>query len=191
MPQPKHIMKLNLPEFDSLDEDVKKYLNICHDKLGIKPNVLVAYTFNQNKFRTFSRMYNEIVLGESGLSVLEREMIAVVVSSINKCYYCLVAHGQAVRELSDDPELGELMVMNWRAAGLEGRHYAMLEYADKLTSTPELMSDDDREKLKDEGFSEADIFDITDVAAFFNYTNRMALGVDMMPNSEYHSMNRG
>jgi len=69
--------------------------------LGIIPNVLLTYTFNQNKFRTFSRMYNEIVLEDTGLSVLEREMIAVVVSSCNKCYYCLVAHGQAVRELSE------------------------------------------------------------------------------------------
>lgn len=190
MPQPEHIMNLKVPNFDSLDEDVKKYLNICNDKLGIIPNVLLTYTFNQNKFRTFSRMYNEIVLGDSGLSVLEREMIAVVVSSCNKCYYCLVAHGQAVRELADDPELGELLVMNWRAAGLEGRHYAMLEYAEKLTNTPELMSNEDTFKLKEAGFSEADLFDIADVAAFFNYTNRMALSLDMMPNSEYHSKNR-
>lgn len=190
MPQPDHIMKLSLPEFEALDEDVQKYLNICQEKLGLHPNVLLAYTFNQNKFRTFSRMYNEIVLGESGLSVLEREMIAVTVSSANKCYYCLVAHGQAVRELSDDPELGELLVMNWRAAGLKGKHFAMLEYAEKLTNTPEKMCDDDRQKLTDAGFTEADIFDIADVASFFNYTNRMALSLDMMPNREYHSMNR-
>lgn len=190
MPQPDHVMNLKVPDFDSLDDDVKKYLNICKEKLGIIPNVLLTYTFNQNKFRTFSRMYNEVVLGTSGLSVLEREMIAVVVSSCNKCYYCLVAHGQAVRELANDPELGELLVMNWRAAGLERRHFAMLEYAEKLTNTPELMSNEDTLKLTEAGFSEADLFDIADVAAFFNYTNRMALSLDMMPNSEYHSKNR-
>lgn len=190
MPQPKHILKLDLPARDDLDDDIKKYLKICEEKLGLIPNVLLAYTFNQNKFRTFSRMYNEVVLGDSGLSVLEREMIAVVVSSINKCYYCLVAHGQTVRELSNDPGLGELLVMNWRAAGLEGRHYAMLEYADKLTKTPELMSSADRDKLTDAGFSQSDIFDVADVTSFFNYTNRMALSLDMMPNPEYHAMNR-
>lgn len=190
MPQPDHIMKLTVPDFDSLDDDVKKYLNICQEKLGIIPNVLLTFTFNQNKFRTFSRMYNETVLGSSGLSVLEREMIAVAVSSCNKCYYCLVAHGQAVRELSNDPELGELLVMNWRTAGLEKRHFAMLEFAEKLTKTPELMGDGDREKLTKSGFSEADIFDISDVASFFNYTNRMALSLDMIPNAEYHKMNR-
>ena len=190
MPQPDHIMKLTVPDFDSLDDDVKKYLNICQKKLGLMPNVLRTYTFNQNKFRAFGSMYNEIVLGGSNLSVLEREMIAVVVSSVNKCYYCLVSHGQAVRELSADPELGELMVMNWRAAGLKGRHSAMLEFADKLTKTPELMNDEDREALTLAGFSEQDIFDIADVASFFNYTNRMALSLDMIPNPEYHSKNR-
>ena len=135
-------------------------------------------------------MYNEIVLGESNLTVLEREMIAVVVSSINKCYYCLVAHGQTVRELSGDPELGELLVMNWRAAGLDEKYIAMFEYVEKITKTPESMTDADRNKLSSAGYSELDIFDISDVAAFFNYTNRMALSLDMMPNKEYHKMNR-
>lgn len=190
MPQPSHILKLNLPEFDNLDDDIKKYLTICEEKLGLIPNVLKAYTFNQNKFRSFSRMYNEIVLGSSNLTVLEREMIAVVVSSINKCYYCLVAHGQTVRELSDDPELGELLVMNWRAAGLDDRYNAMFEYVEKVTRTPELMCEDDRNKLLEVGFSEVDIFDVSDIASFFNYTNRMALSLDMMPNKEYHKMNR-
>jgi len=190
MPQPKHIMKLDLPDRETLDDDIKKYLDICQDKLGMVPNVLTAFTFNQDKFRSFSRFYNEVVLGSSNLSILEREMIAVVVSSANRCYYCLVAHGQAVRELSDDPELGEMLVMNWRVAGLDERHYIMLEYAHKLTSTPELIEDIDRKKLSEAGFSQQDIFDITDVTAFFNYTNRMALGLDMMPNPEYHKMNR-
>ena len=79
MTQPDHIMKLSVPDFNDLDEDTKKYLNICLEKLGLQANVLRAYTFNQNKFRTFSRMNNEIVLGDSGLSVLEREMIVLVV----------------------------------------------------------------------------------------------------------------
>jgi uncharacterized peroxidase-related enzyme len=190
MPQPDHIMKLSVPDFNDLDEDTKKYLNICQKKLGIQPNVLRAYTFNQNKFRTFSRMYNEIFLGDSGLSVLEREMIAVFVSSVNKYYYCLVAHGQAVRELAGDPELGELLVMNWRSAGLSEKYHSMLRYAEKITMDPRKMSDDDRKMLFDNGFSEADIFDIIDVASFFNYTNRMAIGLDMMPNKGYHSINR-
>jgi uncharacterized peroxidase-related enzyme len=117
-------------------------------------------------------------------------MISVVVSSANRCYYCLVAHGQAVRQLSGDPELGEMLVMNYRVAELPQRQRAMLDFAWKLTVTPHDIDDADRQRLRDAGFSDQDIFDICDVAAFFNYTNRMAHGLDMMPNAAYHGMDR-
>ena len=117
-------------------------------------------------------------------------MIAVAVSSANRCYYCLVAHGRAVRHLSDDPELGEMIGMNYRVAELNKRHRALLDFAWKLTIAPHDISENDRQQLRDAGFSDQDIFDICDVAAFFNYTNRMAHGLDMMPNREYHKMDR-
>jgi uncharacterized peroxidase-related enzyme len=131
------------------------------------------------------------MLGDSGLSKLEREMIAVAVSAVNRCYYCLVAHGQAVRRLSGDPKLGELLVMNYRVAELSLRHRAMLDFAVKLTETPEQMEETDRQQLRNVGFSERDIWDIATVTGLYNMTNRLASGVDMMPNEEYHAMNRG
>jgi uncharacterized peroxidase-related enzyme len=130
------------------------------------------------------------MLGDSGLDKLEREMIAVVVSSANRCYYCLVAHGQAVRKLSGDPQLGEMLVMNYRVAHLLSRHRAMLDFAWKLTVTPHLIGEEDREALRAEGFSDSDIFDIADVAGFYNMSNRVASAVDMIPNPEYHQMDR-
>lgn len=189
MPQPEHIIRIALPE--ALDDETTAYLAKCEEKLGLIPNVLRAYTVRPEKFRTFTRFYNELMLGESGLSKLEREMIAVVVSSANRCYYCLVAHGQAVRQLSGDPQLGELMVMNYRVAELNSRQRAMLDFAWKLTLTPHDIAEADREGLRGTGFSDADIFDISDTAAFFNYTNRMAHGLDMVPNAEYHGRDRG
>src|SRR5665647_1562060 len=92
-------------------------------------------------------MYNEIMLSPSGLSKLEREMVAVVVSSANRCYYCLVAHGAAVRQLSGDPELGEMMAFNYRVAQLDARQRAMLDFTWKLTTTPHLVDDTDRAAL--------------------------------------------
>lgn len=189
MPQPEHIIRIALPE--ALDDETTAYLAKCEEKLGLIPNVLRAYTVRPEKFRTFTRFYNELMLGESGLSKLEREMIAVVVSSANRCYYCLVAHGQAVRQLSGDPQLGELMVMNYRVAELNSRQRAMLDFAWKLTLTPHDIAEADREGLRGTGFSDADIFDISDTTAFFNYTNRMAHGLDMVPNAEYHGRDRG
>ncbi len=181
---------LNLPMVDPLPEDTQKYFDICMDKLGMVPNVLQAYAFNIDKLNGFTAMYNDLMLGESNLSKLEREMIAVVVSSINKCFYCLVAHGAAVRQLSGDPKLGEMMVMNYRVAPLDARQRAMLDFAAHITTASATVEEADRQALRDIGFSDRDIFDIASVAAFFNMTNRVASAIAMKPNDEYHAQFR-
>src|SRR5713226_6881821 len=162
------------------------YFKKCEEKLGFVPNVLKAYAFDMPKLESFVAMYNDLMLAPSGLSKLEREMIAVAVSSHNRCYYCLVAHGAAVRSLADDPTLGELMVMNYRAAKLTRRQRAMLDFAAKLTADPWLVEEADRERLRKAKFSDRDIWDIAAVAGFFNMTNRVASATDMRPNRVYH-----
>ena len=186
MPQPDHISKLGVPDPQGLDEDLQAIWRKCVEKLGFVPNVYSAYSLKPQRLRNFIATYNEIMLSESGLSKLEREMIAVVVSSANRCYYCLVAHGAAVRVLSGDPELGEMMALNYRVAHLDPRQRAMLDYAWKMTATPWLIDDADRAALEAVGLSRFDMFDLNETVAFFNLSNRMASGTDMMPNREYH-----
>ena len=188
MSQPKYIHALDLPikEKADLDPDMQEALTFLEENHGLIPNVLKAYTFDQNKMRPFMQMYNDLMLAESPLTELEREMIGVVVSAANSCLYCLVAHGAAVRELSGDPKLGELLVMNYRTAELEPRVKAMLDFAVKVTEESHAIVEEDREALRRHGFSDRAIWDISAVAAFFNMTNRMASAVDMMPNEEYH-----
>ena len=181
---------LDLPQADPLPEDTRKYFDICQEKLGLVPNVLTAYSHNIDKLNTFTALYNDLMLAPSGLTKLEREMIAVVVSSINRCFYCLVAHGQAVRELSGDPALGEALVMNYRVADLDPRQRAMLDFAAHMTQSSASIEEPHRQALRDAGFSEADIWDIAAVASFFNMTNRMASAVDMRPNDAYHARSR-
>ncbi len=181
---------LDLPMVDPLPEPTQKYFDICEDKLGMIPNVLQAYAFDIDKLNAFTGLYNDLMLGDSGITKLERELIAVVVSSINKCFYCLVAHGAAVRELSGDPMLGEMMVMNYRSANLDPRQKAMLDFAAKLTERSDTIEETDRQALRDVGFSDRDIWDIGSVAAFFNMTNRVASASDMRPNEDYHSAHR-
>jgi uncharacterized peroxidase-related enzyme len=190
--QPDHLTALDMPvpPRSRLDPDLQKYFAVCEERIGFVPNVLAAYTFDQAKLRAFIGMYNDLMLGDSALSKLEREMIAVVVSSANRCYYCQVAHGQAVREMSGDPALGELLVMNYRAAKLSRRHRAMLDFAHKMTVTPDEVVEEDRAALRKAGFKDRDIWDIAAIASFFNMTNRMATAVDMMPNEQYHAANR-
>lgn len=174
----------------NLSPAMEGYFDKCREKLGFVPNVLAAYAFDNAKLEPFVAMYNDLMLAPSGLSRLEREMIAVAVSSHNKCYYCLVAHGAAVRALSGDPALGELMAMNYRAARLSRRHRAMLDFAVKLTAEPWAIEEEDREALRKAGFGDRDIWDIAAVAAFYNMSNRVASATDMRPNSVYHAQAR-
>ena len=134
---------LDLPMVSPLPEATQKYFDICQDKLGMVPNVLQAYAFDIDKLNAFTTLYNDVMLADSGLSKLEREMIAVVVSSINKCFYCLTAHGAAVRALSGDPILGEKLVMNYRTADLDARQTAMLAFADLIADRRQTIERDE------------------------------------------------
>ena len=188
--QQKDAIALKIDPETELSDKTKAYFAICEEKLGMVPNVLNAYAFNEAKLRAFTEMYNDLMLGDSGLSKLQREMIAVVVSSVNKCFYCLTAHGAAVRQLSGNPMLGEMMVMNYRVADLEPKEMAMLDFANKLTEEPAKVIEADRQALRKAGWSDREIWDIANVVGFFNMTNRVASAVDMRPNDEYHGQYR-
>lgn len=183
------VIALNLPP-TKLSPAMTAYFKKCQDKLGFVPNVLLAYAFDNTKLETFAALYNDLMLGESGLSKLEREMIAVAVSSQNRCYYCLTAHGAAVRQYSGNPLLGEQLVMNYRVARLSKRHRTMLDFAVKLTAAPGSVEEADRERLRRAAFTDRDIWDISAIAGFFNMSNRVASATDMRPNSAYHKQAR-
>jgi len=166
--------------------EIAAYFAKCREKLGFIPNVLRAYAFDNAKLQAFIDMADDLMLGDSGLSKLEREMIAVAVSAVNHCHYCLTAHGAAVRQRGKDPELGELIAQNYRAARLDARQKAMLDFSVKLTEQPDKIEEADREALRRAGFSDRDIWDIAAVAGFYNMSNRIAAATDMRPNREYH-----
>jgi uncharacterized peroxidase-related enzyme len=183
------VIALNLPA-GKLSPAMEVYFKKCQDKLGFIPNVLVAYAFDTVKLEAFVAMYNDLMLGESGLSKLEREMIAVAVSAQNRCYYCLTAHGAAVRQYSGNPLLGEQMVMNYRVARIGKRQRTMLDFTVKLTLQPWSIEESDRERLRRAGFSDRDIWDISAVVGFFSMSNRIASATDMRPNVVYHGQAR-
>ena len=189
-PRPNGVHALKLPSPRGLEPSIKAVLDKCVEKLGFVPNVLRSYTLRPRKFEPFRQYNNELMLGESGLSKLEREMIAVVVSCANHCHYCLVAHGAAVRIMAGDAKLGDQLVANYRAAKLDTRQRAMLDFAWKLTLEPESIGEPERAALRKADFSDEDIFDIAEVAGFYNMTNRLAAAIDMRPNDEYYGAGR-
>jgi uncharacterized peroxidase-related enzyme len=187
---PQRVTALDLGPAASPTPELEAYFAKCQEKLGFIPNVLRAYAFDAAKLAAFIAMVDDLMLADSGLSKLEREMIAVAVSAINQCHYCLTAHGAAVRQRAKDPEMGEVIAQNYRAAGLSSRQRAMLDFAVKLTEAPDKIVEGDRDALRRAGFSDRDIWDIAAVTGFFNMSNRIAAATEMRPNREYHYMER-
>ena len=174
-----------------LDPDLQKLFAKARQNLGFVPNVFVAYMTRPTHFRPWFNHFRELMTGESELSLAEREMISVVVSAENHCLYCLVSHGAELRKLLADEVLGDRIVFDYRRAGLDARKTAMLDFTVKLTREPAQANEQDLNHLRSLGFSDQAIFDIAEVTAMFNYTNRLASAIGMLPNREYHGMGRG
>lgn len=189
-PRSNRVHGLRLPTKRSLSAEIKTILNRCQEKIGFVPNVLRSYTLRPKKFGFFRDYNNELMLGESGLTKLEREVIAVVVSSANHCHYCIIAHAAAVRHLSGDEEFGDTLAINYRSANMNSKLRKICDFSWKITTEPHKIGTADRLLLKRSGCSDEDIFDIVEVASFYNMSNRVASGLSIQPNKEYYSIGR-
>lgn len=181
---------LRVPEEATLDDDVKGLFAKARERLGFIPNVFRAYSLRQERLRRWRPHFTEVTVGESQLTLAEREMISVVVSAENHCLYCLTAHGAGLRQLLGDQVLGDRITLDYRRAGLDERTTAMLDYAAKITRSPVECNEADIERLRALGFTDEGVFDIIETAAMYNFTNRVASATGMMPNREYHSLGR-
>jgi uncharacterized peroxidase-related enzyme len=175
---------------ESLDPDLQKLFAKAQEKLGFVPNVFVGYAIRPTHFRHWFNHFRELMQGASELSPAQREMISVVVSAENHCLYCLVSHGAELRLALEDPVLGDRITFDYKRAGLDERTEAMLDYAVKITRDPVTCTETDIERLRGLGFSDETIFDIAEIAAMYNFTNRLASATGMLPNREYHSLGR-
>ncbi|MCB0106686.1 MAG: peroxidase-related enzyme [Caldilineaceae bacterium] len=178
------------PPEEELDADLRKLFAKARQNLGFVPNVFVTYMTRPAHFRHWFNHFRELMNGESELSQAEREMISVVVSAQNGCLYCLVSHGAELRRLLNDEVLGDRITFDYRRAGLDARTTAMLDFVVKLTKTPVACEEADLDRLRGHGFSDEAIFDIAEVTAMFNFTNRLASATGMLPNREYHGIGR-
>jgi uncharacterized peroxidase-related enzyme len=175
---------------DELDEPERRLAAKAAEVLGFVPNVFRTYAWRPERFRAWFAHFKNVMEGTDGLSAREREMISVAVSMANGCLYCLVAHGAALRQASDDKVEADRITLDYRRANLTGRERAILDYAVKVTKDPGACGESDIEALRAEGLSDADIWDVIEVAAMYNFTNRLAMATGMMPNREYHGLAR-
>jgi uncharacterized peroxidase-related enzyme len=180
---------LSVPADEDVPAEARELWEKPLEKLGFVPNVLRVMALRPKHLVTWWAYMQELMTGESGLTKAQREMIAVVVSVENRCHYCVVSHSAALRKLTGDPVFADQIATNYRYAPLELGERAMLDYAVRLTTDSSATEDDVRE-LREAGWSDEDILDIAQVAAMFNYTNRLASGLGWVPNREYFDLGR-
>jgi uncharacterized peroxidase-related enzyme len=181
---------LRVPAEDELPPEVLELWRQPLEKLGFVPNVLRLFALRPSHLLAWNAHYEEAMKGDSGLTKAEREMIAVVVSVTNDCAYCIAAHSAALRKLTKDPELADQVAAGYPQAAISERMKRALDYAVKLTRTPAQIAEHDVQTLRDAGWSDADVMDIAEVAALFNFSNRLASGLGWTPNPEYESLGR-
>jgi uncharacterized peroxidase-related enzyme len=181
---------LELPPAQEAPDEVKELWAKPLEKLGFIPNVLRVYAIRPRHLRLWNEFYDELMRGESGLTKAQREMIAVVVSTANRCHYCIVSHSAALRKLTGDPILVEQLQTNHAYAKVESKERAMLDFAVKLTEQSHRCTEADVAALREAGWTDEDIMDIAEVAAMFNFTNRLASGLGWLPNDEYVGLGR-
>jgi uncharacterized peroxidase-related enzyme len=179
-----------VPDEGELPRNLQKLFATARGALGFVPNVFRVYSFRAERLSAWFSHFRLLHVPTENLSAADREMIAVVVSAANGCLYCLVAHGAALRQELGDPVLGERISYDWRRAGLDERRVAICEYAEKLTRDPRSVDEHDLERLLTSGLTREEAWDVIEIAAMYNFTNRLAMGTNMLPNEEYSALAR-
>ncbi|MCA9839090.1 MAG: peroxidase-related enzyme [Trueperaceae bacterium] len=179
---------LQVPERDELPEDVQSLFSKAEEKLGHIPNVFKTMALSPSHFMRWFKYYDYLMRTEEGeLSPKEREMIGLAVSAENRCEYCLGSHSAYLREITGDPILVDLITHNYRRAPLSVRERAMLDFAVAMTTDSYKMTPENLEPLRAIGLSDKGIAEVAQVAAMFNFTNRMANALGWKPNERYYS----
>ena len=186
----KPISKYPVPELADLPDDIRETMLAVQEKAGFIPNVFVTLAHRPDEFRAFIAYHDALMLRKSGLSKAEREMIVVATSAASHCSYCVIAHGAILRIYSKNPQIADQVAIHHPNADISDRQKAMLDFAVKLSRTPEAVSDKDHQGLRSHGFDDEDIWDIGAITAFFALSNRMAHLINMRPNDEFYLMGR-
>jgi len=184
------ISRFGEPDESTLPEEIREIYQTNRAKICFVPNVFRAYAVRPEHFAAFMKYHDVLMRGPSGLSRAEREAIVVAVSSENRCLYCTIAHGAALRVLGKDAMLADQIAANWRTADLTPRLRSILAFASRVNEPGFAATDQELAGLRAEGFCDDDIWDIAAIAGFFGFSNRMAGLMDMRPNAEFYTMGR-
>jgi uncharacterized peroxidase-related enzyme len=184
------ISRFAVPDLDDVPDDIRERILEVQEKSGFVPNVFLALAARPDEFRAFFATHDALMDKSEGLSKAERELIVVATSARNDCLYCVVAHGAILRIRSKRPLLADQVAVNPHKADLSDRERAIVEFALKVCDRSAEVVDGDLDHLRDQGFTDDEIWDIGAITAFFAMSNRLANMASMRPNDEFFTMGR-
>lgn len=184
------ISRFAVPDIATLPQDMQDMIATVQEKSGFVPNIFLALAHRPAEFRAFFAYHDALMEKDEGLTKAEREMIVVATSGLNRCQYCVVAHGAILRIRAKDPLIADQLAINWRKANLSDRHWAMLQFAELVAMDADSITEDDHLDMAEAGFSADEIWDIGAIAAFFGMSNRLVNMAEIPPNEEFYLMGR-
>lgn len=184
------ISRFPVPELQDLPQDIRDKILAVQEKAGFVPNVFLTLAHRPDEFRAFFAYHDALMEKNEGLTKAEREMIVVATSGANDCLYCVVAHGAILRIRAKNPRVADQLATNYRKAEITPRQRAMLDFAMKVALDAGSVDEPDFATLREQGFSQDEIWDIGAIAAFFAMSNRLANLASMRPNDEFYLMGR-
>lgn len=191
MSQALAVSRFPVPDLADMPDDIRNRILAVQEKSGFIPNVFLVLAHRPEEFRAFFAYHDALMDKPGNLTKAEREMIVVATSNLNQCQYCVVAHGAILRIRAKDPLIADQVAINYRKADITDRQKAMLDFAVRVSTEAQKVSESDFATLRSHGFTEEDIWDIAAISAFFGLSNRLANVTSMRPNSEFYSMGRG
>lgn len=157
--------------------ELKEIYEEIKGKRGKIANIMKVHSLHPHAMKAHMDLYITLMFGKSGLTREERELIAVVVSATNGCEYCVNHHAEALNHYWKDIEKVQKLIQDFKSLELPERTLRMLEYAVKLTKTPKEINRADIDALRECVFSDEDILNINLIVSYFDFVNRIALGL--------------
>ncbi|HOO59141.1 MAG TPA: peroxidase-related enzyme [Candidatus Mcinerneyibacteriales bacterium] len=162
-------------------EKAEGALKRCYEEIrksrGKLAHIHTIHSLNPESLKNHMDLYMTIMFSRSGLSRQEREMIAVVVSASNQCPYCIRHHGEALNYYWKDREKLERFIDDYSSVTLSEKQFAMLSYARSLTKEPSSVDKSAVDQMKKAGFSDEEVLNINLIVSYFNFVNRIAMGL--------------
>ena len=189
--QNKPIARFAIPALTELPADIREKILTVQEKSGFVPNVFLVLSRRPDEFRAFFAYHDALMVKDTGsLTKADREMIVTTTSAKNNCLYCVVAHGAILRIYAKNPLVADQVAVNHHKADISPRQKAMLDFAVKVCLDSQAVGDEDYTALKEHGFDDEDLWDITAITGFFGMSNRLANVLSMRPNDEFFMLGR-